>query len=111
MLNRQTDVLSGIFHSRGYAFRIVGRGSNCPDTNDVERQFIAEAVQALNLTELRKLHLDPTRATLLIEKAAGPFTPDYRLQSISHCVWRKLNRIRTQIDRCMARWFLELEGG
>ncbi|BEV13195.1 hypothetical protein ATDW_36910 (plasmid) [Asticcacaulis sp. DW145] len=102
MFTSRNEILNCVFQSRGFAFKIVGQVSGCPDTDDVGRQFIAEAVQALTMTELRKLHADPSRGLDLIADVAGDFTPDFHLKPVRHAVWRKLNRGRTRMDRLLA---------
>ena len=72
MRNPQNEVLSFTFQSRGYAFRIVGKGTEGPDMDDVRRQFMAEDVQGLNVTRLKKIHRDMASCQALLPKAFLP---------------------------------------
>ncbi len=105
MRNPQNEVLSFTFQSRGYAFRIVGKGTEGPDMDDVRRQFMAEDVQGLNVTRLKKIHRDMASCQALLPKSVLTYGPELRLEPVRHAVWRRLNRGVTRVNRFCERLF------
>lgn len=104
MHNRQNDILSSIFQSCGFAFRIVGPGSGCLDADDVVRQFITEAIQSYTRTKLKKLHCNPILSSDAIANLNRSFGSQFELTAVRHSRWRKLNREVTRINRLSFRW-------
>ncbi len=105
MRNAQNEVLSFTFQSRGYAFRIVGKGTQGPDLDDVRRQFMAEGVQGLNVTRLKQIHGDLQGRQALLPQAVLAYGPELRLEPVRHAVWRRLNRSVTRVNRLTDRLF------
>ena len=103
MQQAPVQIIDSCFQVHGYAFRLYAPCECLP--HDPGEQFIAQIMQSLTVTEVRKLHEDEARRAALLERYEDDLYREYYLDAVRHRVWRHGNRRRTKLDRVFYKTF------
>ncbi|MDC7684376.1 hypothetical protein PQU92_13905 [Asticcacaulis sp. BYS171W] len=100
------NLIGFIGHSRGFAFRLISRDRTIdPDIHLSMRSVIAEQLNEVTLTALRKMHRDQVAADAFLEIAMPHPEFQMTIKAVPYRVWRAERRNKRKATLFLKRFW------